>query len=172
MLRPAALLLLALPLAACGGDDGPQGADRFPAVIEDPVGQVRADSALAAPDSVTVEGTLRALGTDPTAVTPALAVANVGGWIRQVEAASFEGRDAIAENLRALRDALGSDPLDGAAIGAILGELGTQTAEAAPQAEGRTRAGLVQLASVLQRAAERLTGAPEAPADSAAAPAE
>lgn len=164
---PLLLVLVVLPLAACGGDDGPQGADRFPALIEEPALPVRPDTALAATDSVTVEGTLSALQGGVTRLNPAIAAATLGGWIRQVEAAEFEGRDAIAQNLRALRDALGQDPLDGPTIGALLAELGAQTTEAAPQAEPRPRAALNQLGTLLTEAGRGL-----APADTTEATAE
>lgn len=144
------VLALALPLAACGGDEAAETPDVD--VIEvDPV--VEDDPMMDDAPEVTAQGTLDAVqdAGGLTSLAPGAAVANIDGWIAQLEG----NADAapVVENLQTLKTQLTTDPLDGAAIGATLMTLGEQTTAAAG---GDTA--LEQLGAALTSAGETLTG--------------
>lgn len=141
-------LALALPLAACGGDET---ADADVVVEPDPV--VVADPMVDEAPEVTAQGTLDAVteAGGLTALAPGAAVANIDGWIAQLE-----GNEAFAptvEGLQTLKTQLTTDPLDGAAIGATLAMLGEQTTAAAGG-----DAALEQLGDALSSAGATLAG--------------
>ena len=60
------------------------------------------------------------------------AVGNINGWINTLDGAEFTNSTEIRDGLISLKEQLQANPLDGAAIGAILNDLGTWTKAAAP----------------------------------------
>ncbi len=160
MFTRTALLALALsvPFAGCEADDA--AVDEVDvvttedAVMEDDamMDDTMVDDTMA-DDAVTAQGTLDAVGAAGglTALAPGAAVANIDGWIAQLE-----GNEAFAptvEGLQTLKMQLTTDPLDGAAIGQTLSMLGEQTTAAA----GGDGA-LEQLGSALSAAGAELSG--------------
>lgn len=147
---PLLALALALPLAACGGDEAAEAPD-VDVVAVDPV--VEDDPMVDDVPAVTAQGTLDAVqeAGGLTSLAPGAAVANIDGWIAQLEG----NADAapVVENLEMLKAQLTTDPLDGAAIGTTLMALGEQTTAAAG---GDTA--LEQLGGALTSAGEMLTG--------------
>lgn len=152
-------LALSLPLAACGTDETVEVDDvdvvDDAAMMDDDamMDDTMVDDDMAATDAVTAQGTLDAVGAAGglTALAPGAAVANIDGWIAQLE-----GNEAFAptvEGLRTLKTQLTTDPLDGAAIGQTLSMLGEQTTAAAG---GDTA--LEQLGSALSAAGAELSG--------------
>lgn len=149
---PLFALLLALPLAACGGDDAEEATD---ATTEDvAVADTPTDVPADAPE-VDVAGTIAALESGLTAIPAADAVGNINGWIATLDGAGF---DEITTSLEALRDDLQTDPLDGASIGAHLTRLGELTTEAAAGASSSSQEGLMRLGELLSTAGGSLTG--------------
>lgn len=147
-------LALLLPLAACETEEV-EPVETDPVVV-DPVAPTP-DPMAADPmaQEVTVDGTIEAAGSDLTALAPAAAVDNISGWITQLEGADFQNATEIRQGLMTLRDQLQAEPLDGAAIGATLTDLGTWTAEAGTAAGD---ASLGTLAGALTQAGQKLTG--------------
>ena len=151
------LTLALLPLAACADADDPVVADSDVVAVE-PVDEpmddaLDADGAMmddAAP-TVTADATLEAASSAGglTSLAPGAAVENIDAWI-----ATLDGNAAAAPvvaNLRTLREQLTASPLDGAAIGATLVELGEGTMAAA-DGDGA----LEQLGEALQNAGNGL----------------
>ena len=103
--------------------------------------------------TVTLEGTIAAAGNDLTALEPGAALGNINGWINTLDGAEFTNATEIRDGLVTLRDQLQAAPLNGAAIGATLNDLGTWTAAAAPD-----NADIQTLASALSAAGAKLTG--------------
>ena len=157
--RTAALALaLALPLAACADDTAdvePVDTDADVMAVETDDTMMDSDDMMsdAPADDVTVDGTLQAV-TDAGGLTdlaPGAAVANIDGWIAQLEA--DPAFSETVTDLRTLKDQLQTTPLDGAAIGATLSRLGEQTTAVAAD-----NAGLQQLGDALSGAGAQLTG--------------
>lgn len=125
---PALLIALALPFAACESTpDEP--------VVDDPivetVEEAPDDTTTAAAEAVTPEGTVEAVQAAGglTALPGEAAVANIDGWIAQLEGnADFA---PVVEDLQLLRGQLQESPIDGAAVGATLQRLGEATTGAA-----------------------------------------
>ncbi|MEL6615069.1 MAG: hypothetical protein AAFQ43_04995 [Bacteroidota bacterium] len=155
---PLAALLLALPLAACGGDEAADDAATGDAYADD--GAAASDAAPAdaattdAPD-VDVPGTIAALESGLTAIPLADATANIDGWIATLEGTQFTD---ISASLQALRTDLQAESIDGAAVGAHLSRLGELTTEAATGASSSSQEGLMRLGELLSTAGSSLTG--------------
>lgn len=142
-------LALVLPLAACATDETAEPVDVD--VVEAPV--VEPDPMMEETTDVTAQGTLDAVqeAGGLTSLAPSTAVANIDGWIAQLEG----NADAapVVDNLQMLKTQLTTEPLDGSAIGSTLMTLGEQTVAAAGG-----DAALEQLGSALTSAGEMLTG--------------
>ena len=157
------LLALALPLAACGGDEAAETTvvTETPAVEApmeaDPMAPADPMAADPMASDVTVDGTIAAAGTDLTALAPAAAVENIDGWIAKLEGDQFAD---VRANLTELKAQLTATPLDGAAIGATLTELGEQTTASAAGASSSSQEGLRTLGGALSATGARLTGSP------------
>ena len=104
---------------------------------------------------VTVDGTIAAAGTDLTAMAIPAATANIDGWIAKLEGDQFS---ELRLDLARLKTQLTASPLDGAAIGATLTELGEQTTASAASASSSSQEGLRTLGSALSATGARLTG--------------
>lgn len=119
---PYLLALLVVPLlAACTPDPEP--------VVETPDPVVTAPAP--APD-VTAEATLAAVPPEGlTAMNPSAAVDNIDAWIARLDGATFTNATEIRNGLMQLRNQLTTSPLDGAAIGRTLIDLGNWTTQAA-----------------------------------------
>ena len=162
------LLAVALPLAACGGDEAAETTvvTETPAVEApmeaDPMAAdpMAADPMAADPmaSDVTVDGTIAAAGTDLTALAPAAAVENIDGWIAKLEGAEFAQAGALRTGLTQLKTQLTATPLDGAAIGATLTDLGEQTTASAAGASSSSQEGLRTLGGALTAAGQKLGG--------------
>lgn len=149
--------LLVLPLAACADDDAavdtvdPVVVDETdvdmiePGMDDDMAGDVAAD--------VDLPGTIAAAGSDITAIEPSAALGNINGWINTLDGQTFPNAVEIRDGLMTLRDQLQASPLDGAAIGATLTNLGDWTAASAPD-----NADIQTLAGALRSGGEKLTG--------------
>jgi len=143
--------LLVLPLAACGNDDATDTVAYDDTATDDGAMDDGAaddgmmDDADAAGDiaaAVDLPGTIAAAGSDITALDGAAALGNINGWINTLDGQTFPNATEIRDGLISLKEQLETDPLDGAAIGAILTDLGTWTAASAPDnAEIQTLAG-------------------------------
>ena len=160
------LLAVALPLAACGGDEATDtttvvtpDATTEPMAPADPMTtpEPAAPTGTMASD-VTVDGTIAAAGTDLTALAPAAAVENIDGWIAKLEGAEFAQAGALRTGLTQLKTQLTATPLDGAAIGATLTDLGEQTTASAAGASSSSQEGLRTLGGALTAAGQKLGG--------------
>ena len=158
--------LALLPLAACADADDPVVVDSETDIVTvDPVDDPMMDDTMMddttmtdpmmddAASDVTAQGTLDAAQAAGglTSLAPAAAVENIDAWI-----AKLDGNAAaapIVEGLQTLKGQLTATPLDGAAIGATLVELGTGTTAAAG---GDTS--LEQLGEALTSAGNTLQG--------------
>jgi hypothetical protein len=91
------------------------------------------------------------------ALSPTAARATIERWLNTL--ADHDGLNDVATSLGELRAALASTPIDGAAVGEILGRLGERTTEAAQDAEDDAVATkLRRLGGLLSRAGGTLTG--------------
>ena len=149
-------LALLLPLAACESEPTDTTVvDDEATVVTEPVvdDPMVSDDMMADTTEVTAQATLDAVESAGglTQLDPGAAVANIDGWISQLEG----NADAapVVENLRTLRTQLTTTPLDGAAIGSTLQTLGEQTTAAAGG-----DAALGQLGSALSSAGDMLAG--------------
>ncbi len=165
------LLALALPLAACGGDDAADTVDTTvttvpsadPAVTNgEPMATtpgtaegVTPGATTPAGSDVTVDGTIAAAGSDITAMSPTAAVANIDGWIAKLEGERFA---PIRASLETLKLDLAAQPIDNAALGATLKSLGEQTTASAATASSSSQAGLQTLGGALSAAGAKLAG--------------
>ena len=154
MARHIASLALALTLTACATE--PSGP---PTAAEPPASGAEG----AVPDTamvrdVTLGGTADLVRSDPTRVSPSVAIQTIDQWIARLDTAAVEGGPEIRDGLTTLRNLLQSSPLDGHAIGETMRDLGGRTAEAAGgNAEVRA------LAAALRAAGGRLAPEPAAP---------
>lgn len=142
-------LAFVLPLAACA-DAEPDGDEVVTAdgtVIDDAaddmdIDDMDMDDDMGMTDDVTVQGTIDAVPADGlTAMAPAAALANINGWIDQLDGAEFTNATEIRAGLMTLRDQLQESPLNGAAIGETLSNLGAWTTEAGAGNDGLTTLG-------------------------------
>lgn len=147
-------LALALGLTACAEEPetDPIVDDADPVVVDPMPEPDTMATDMTAPE-VTLDGTIAAAGEDITAIPAAGALDNINGWIAQLEGAEFTNAAEIREGLMTLRDQLQNDPLDGAAIGETLTNLGNWTAESAPDNDQ-----IQTLAGALQAGGAKLTG--------------
>ncbi|HIG73282.1 MAG TPA: hypothetical protein EYQ24_01485 [Bacteroidetes bacterium] len=152
-------LALALGLTACAEEpetdpvvDDVDAVAVDPAPVPDTMAADTMAAAMTAPE-VSLDGTLEAAGDDITAIPVAGALDNINGWIARLDGAEFTNAAEIREGLMTLRDQLQNDPLDGAAIGETLTNLGDWTAESAPDNDQ-----IQALASALQTGGAKLTG--------------
>ena len=153
--------LLVLPLAACADDDA--AVDTVdPVVVDDtdidmvePGMDDNMDDNMAGDVAADVDlpGTIAAAGSDITALEPSAALGNINGWINTLDGQTFPNATEIRDGLMTLRDQLQASPLDGAAIGATLTNLGDWTAASAPD-----NADIQTLAGALRSGGEKLTG--------------
>ena len=102
-----------------------------------------------------LDQTIAALDGGLTGLSPSAATANIDGWISTLS--GNESLAGIADDLRALRDALTSSPLDGAAIGDLLVRLGAQTTSAASTADAGASPQLSRLGGLLETAGNALS---------------
>ncbi|HEX8298395.1 MAG TPA: hypothetical protein VF594_04475 [Rubricoccaceae bacterium] len=153
------LLALALPLAACGGDEAETATDTTAPAADAPMATEPMTEPGATTDpmasDVTVDGTIAAAGTDLTALAPAAAIQNIDGWIAKLEGDQFS---ELRLDLERLKAQLSTTPLDGAAIGATLTELGEATTASAAGASSSSQEGLRTLGGALSSTGARLTG--------------
>ena len=151
---------LALPLAACAGDEAADttvvDTTTDPMATDPMAADPMADGTMAS--DVTVDGTIAAAGTDLTALPAADAVANIDGWIATLEGAQFDQAGDITAGLRELKTQLGAMPLDGAAIGATLTEIGDLTTASAATASSSSQEGLRTLGGALSATGAKLSG--------------
>lgn len=156
---------LALPLAACGGDEAGDttvvDTTTDPMVTDPMVADPMATDPMAGgtmAGDVTVDGTIAAAGTDLTALAPAAAISNIDGWIAKLETAEFDQSDDLVEGLRELKTELGAMPFDGSAIGETLNDLGELTTASAATASSSSQEGLRTLGGALSATGARLSG--------------
>ena len=162
-------LALALPLAACGGDEAADTTvvDTTDPMVDDAMSDdmtavdpmasdSMSDGAMAS--DVTVDGTIAAAGSDLTALAPAAAIANIDGWLAKLDGAQFGQAGEIRNGLEELKAELSASPLDGAEIGETLADLGQQTTATAAEASSSSQAGLRALGSALSAAGAKLGG--------------
>ena len=151
--------LLALPLAACGNDDAVETTDPVvtdtydDTAVEDDGMMDDATSAGDVAADVDLAGTIAAAGSDVTAIEPSAALANINGWINTLDGQTFTNATEIRDGLISLKEQLQANPLDGAAIGAILTDLGTWTKASAPD-----NAEIQTLGDALLAGGAKLTG--------------
>ena len=126
-------LALALPLAACADEPADDAVIVDDTVVEtDPMmddDTMIADDPMAA--DVTAQGTVDAVteAGGLTSLAPSAAVANIDGWIAQLQGnADFA---PVVTDLELLKTQLTTNPLDGSAIGETLQRLGGATTGAA-----------------------------------------
>ncbi|MEM1055350.1 MAG: hypothetical protein AAGI52_07475 [Bacteroidota bacterium] len=153
---PLFALLLVFGLVACAEDTATTEPvdEPAPAVEEPAPADTMAADADAAPAEVTLDGTIAAVPEGGiTAIPAGAALDNINGWIAQLDGAEFTNAAEIRQGLMDLSDQLQTDPLDGAAIGATLTDLGTWTAESAPDNEQ-----IQTLAGALSAGGAALTG--------------
>ena len=151
---------LVLPLAACADaePDGDEVITDDGVMVDDAADDMDMDDDMMDDDGmmaneVTAQGTLDAVPAEGlTAMAPATAVANIDQWIARLDGADFENADEISGGLETLKDQLQTTPLDGAAIGATLTDLGTWTEQSAGG-----DAALTQLGQALAAAGQSLT---------------
>ena len=165
--RTLAIGLLALGLSACADNtdatddvdvavttsDDPMTAD---APAGDPMTDPMAGTATTADTSVTAQSTVDAATAagGVTSLAPAAALANIDGWIAKLEG-NADAAPVVA-NLRMLRGQLSATPIDGAAVGQTLTQLGEQTTAAAAGA-GSQQASLEALGGALSEAGAALS---------------
>ena len=156
------LAALALPISACAGDETDEVAtvvdtDADP-MAADPMADPMATGTMAG--DVTVDGTIAAAGSDLTALPVADATANIDGWIAKLGApdVAFDQKDGIVNGLNELKAELAAMPLDGAAIGETLADLGDLTTESAATASTSSQEGLRTLGGALSAAGAKLGG--------------
>lgn len=107
--------------------------------------------------AIDLEETLAAVDGGVTGLTPSTATALIERWELAIQESRIEGLDSIVANLRALREELAADRLDGAAIGGLLAELGEGTERAAADAQDERLTPLLErLGSGLRRAGAAL----------------
>ena len=153
--------LLVLPLAACGNDDAVDATDTTittdDGMMDDAaVDDGMMDDAGSAGDvaaAVDLPGTIAAAGSDITAIEPGAALANINGWINTLDGQTFTNATEIRDGLITLKEQLSTSPLDGAAIGATLTDLGTWTKASAPD-----NAEIQTLGDALLAGGSKLTG--------------
>ena len=154
--------LLLLPLAACADNTDVDTVD--PVVVDDPVvtddgmmddGMMDDDADMAGDVAADVDlaGTIDAAGNDITALAPASALANINGWINTLDGQTFTNATEIRDGLMTLKDQLSTEPLNGAAIGETLTNLGTWTKDSAPD-----NAEIQTLGDALLAGGTKLTG--------------
>ncbi len=102
-----------------------------------------------------LEQTVAALDGGLTGLSPAAAAANIDGWIETL--AGNESLSGIAADLRSLRAALTTQPLDGARIGGLLVRLGAQTRSAAATADPAASPAVARLGGLLENAGAALS---------------
>lgn len=98
-----------------------------------------------------LDATLNVLDGGVAALSPAAARSTIERWLDTL--AAHDGMNDIATALGELRAALAAKPIDGDAVGRILGRLGKRTTEAAGQADDEA------VASKLERLGGLLSGA-------------
>ena len=162
--RTLAIGLLAFGLSACA--DAPDDVDVAVTTADDrmsadaPAGDPMTDptvgAAATADTSVTAQSTVDAATASGgvTSIPAAAALANINGWIAKLEG-NADAAPVVA-NLRTLRDQLSATPIDGAAVGQTLTELGEQTTAAAAGA-GDQQASLEALGGALSEAGAALS---------------
>ena len=155
-MTPRLFLLSALALTACQTDASRSGSG----------GPASGGSSDALPDTATVqsvdpESSADLVARDVRAVSPSVAIQTIDLWVARLDTVSVEGASDVRGDLVTLRNLLQSSPLDGPAIGRVLGRLGEGTAGLAEPGSGLDR-----LAVGLRRQAARL--APDTTSVSAA----
>lgn len=152
---PLFALALLLPLSACETETEVEEPVTDPVVVDPVTPDPMMDDPMMDGDmtDVTAQSTLDAAqqagGLTQLAV-PA-AIDNIDSWIAQLEGnAQASG---VVDGLRTLRTQLQANPIDGAAVGATLTDLGSQTTAAAA-GDGS----LEQLGAALTEAGQMLTG--------------
>lgn len=148
-------LALVLPLAACESEpDVAEPAD-VDAVVVDPVDDPMADPMTdpATDAEVTPAGTVEAVQGAGGLLQLSMdaAINNINGWITRLE--GNPDFAPVVEDLEALRAELQEPEIDGAAVGALLTDLGSATTEAAA-GDGDLQA----LGEALSAAGNELTG--------------
>ena len=156
------LAALALPLSACGGDEADTTVIETPATTDpmatDPMAPADPMAGGTMAGDVTVDGTIAAAGSDLTALAPAAAIENIDGWIAKLQGAEFDQQNEIMNGLQELKTELSATPLDGAAIGETLADLGDETTAAAATASTSSQEGLRTLGAALTAAGQKLGG--------------
>ena len=156
---PLLALALTLPLAACADDATP--ADDTVVVdpvdpVVDPMDDTMMDDGMnddMMASDVTAQSTLDAVPAGGlTEMAPATAVGNIDSWIAQLDGATFQNATEIRQGLMTLKDQLQASPIDGAAVGETLTNLGNWTEQAAGG-----DASLTQLGQALASAGQNLT---------------
>lgn len=156
------LAALALPISACGGDEVDTTATVVDTETADPMA---ADPMATDPmatgtmaGDVTVDQTIAAAGSDLTMLPVADATANIDGWIATLQGAEFDQAEGIREGLNELKAELTAMPLNGAAIGETLADLGDLTTQSAATASTSSQEGLRTLGGALSAAGAKLGG--------------
>ncbi len=94
--------------------------------------------------------TMKAIEAGLTSMDPAKAVKNLEAWEAHLETVEVTGAKGLAGDLKRLRSALGKDPVDGAAVGALMAKIGESTAKIAGRAEGARKKQVEGLAEALK----------------------
>jgi uncharacterized protein YfkK (UPF0435 family) len=79
----------------------------------------------------------------------------IDGWINALQSADSKELKPIADMLGQLRDELGKDQADNAAVMRLIGQLGEQTTKAASMADGELGDKIKQLGQTLSKAGKR-----------------
>lgn len=98
---------------------------------------------------VDFDGTVGALNADVASLDPSAAVGMIDGWQQRLRQCNEPELDPIADDLGELKQLLTGNPLNGAAIGAVLRRLGAATIAA-------NQSGKYGVSSVVQRLGQRL----------------
>lgn len=102
-----------------------------------------------------LDQTVTALEGGLTSLSPSAATSNIDSWIDTLD--GNESLGTIADGLRDLKDALTASPLDGARIGTLLTQLGSQTSDAASTADAASSAQVGRLGALLSKAGQSLS---------------
>ena len=159
MVVPAFALVLTLSLTACATDTETEADLSTTEQLPDTTGvQDDMDQPVSGDVQATPQGTVSLLQQGVTSIAVDQAVANIDGWLTQLDDADDDALDAVADNLEELRSLLQDQPIDGAEVGNLLTELGQQTTDAAANAAGQQMTQLQTLGETLTTAGEQLTG--------------
>lgn len=97
--------------------------------------------------------TMKALEAGISRMTPAQAIKNIEAWEAHLEDLEVAGSKTIIADLGRLKRMLQAEPIDGAAVGALMGKLAAATLRIAGRAEGKRASQVEALGQALDGAA-------------------